>query len=313
VSGSAGYGDVADVAAIPRVYRSPPIPPIVPRRVGQAPRALAKLPRMRVVDLDRDMSDVIPTGMSPDSEFLFARMTEATLAATCAGPGRRVLDVASGFGQDSMALAQRGARVVGIEPSLRMTAMARLLAAEGQEPDAARPLWVGGWADALPFDDACFDAVFCKGAMDHFDQPAIAIREMARVTQSDGRVVLAIANFDSLSCRTTRMVDAIREDGLGWSPLRSRRGYDTPSDHFTRYELDLMREQASEHLRIERLLGVSIGWGMPGWATLAARLPAPIARALLRGLDACARQWPTLADVIVVVGRPRRASTASAS
>jgi SAM-dependent methyltransferase len=279
----------------------------------QASGALAKLRWMRVVDLDRDMSDVIPTGMSPDSEFLFARMTEATLEATCAGTGSRVLDVASGFGQDSMALAQQGARVIGAEPSLRMTAMARLLAAEGQQPGASLPLWVGGWADALPFEDACFDAVFCKGAMDHFDQPATAIREMARVTRSDGRVVLAIANFDSLSCRITRMIDALREDWLGWPPLRGRRGYDTPSDHFTRYELDLMREQASEHLRIERVLGVSIGWGMPGWAMLVSRLPVPIARVLLRGLDACARQRPTLSDVIVVVGRPRRPRTASSS
>lgn len=271
------------------------------------------LRRMRVVDLDRDMSDVIPTGMSPDSEFLFARMTETTLEATCAGAGRRVLDVASGFGQDSMALARQGARVVGAEPSLRMTAMARLLAAEDRQPGALLPLWVGGWADALPFEDACFDAVFCKGAMDHFDQPVTAIREMARVTRSDGRVVLAIANFDSLSCRMTRMIDGLCEDWLGWPPLRGRRGYDTPSDHFTRYELDLMREQASEYLRIERVLGVSIGWGMPGWATLVSRLPAPIARMLLRGLDACARQRPTLADVIVVVGRPRRPRTASSS
>ncbi len=77
---------------------------------------------MRVVDLDRDMSDVIPTGISPDSEFLFARMTEVTLDATCSGQGRMVLDVASGVGQDSVALSQRGARVIGAEPSARMGA-----------------------------------------------------------------------------------------------------------------------------------------------------------------------------------------------
>ena len=71
---------------------------------------------MRVVDLDRDMRDVIPTGTSRDSEFLFQRMTDATLAQARAAPGRRVLDVASGFGQDAEALAARGAWVVGAEP-----------------------------------------------------------------------------------------------------------------------------------------------------------------------------------------------------
>ena len=47
---------------------------------------------MRVVDLDRDMRDVVPTGSTRDSEFLFARMTERTLRLAAAGPGRRILD-----------------------------------------------------------------------------------------------------------------------------------------------------------------------------------------------------------------------------
>lgn len=260
---------------------------------------------MRVVDLDRDMSDVIPTGMSPDSEFLFARMTEATLLATCADPGRWVLDVASGFGQDSIALSRGGARVIGAEPSGRMTAMAQILGNENLAGGQPTPDWVRGWADALPFEDESFDAAFCKGAMDHFDDPEAAIAEMARVTKRDGRVVLAIANFDSLACRVTRAIDEFREDWLGWGPMRRRRGYDTPSDHFTRYEVALMKEQAAKHIEIERLEGVSIGWGMPGWATLACHLPRPLVDLLLKGLDGLARQFPTLADVIVVVGRPR--------
>ena len=101
---------------------------------------------MRVVDLDRDMSDVIPTGLTPDSEFLFEQMTQITLDSTRAGPGSRVLDVASGVGQDSLALAARGASVIGAEPSRRMTGMAQLFVAEREEP---HPLWVRGWADHL--------------------------------------------------------------------------------------------------------------------------------------------------------------------
>ncbi|HEB88314.1 MAG TPA: methyltransferase domain-containing protein [Deltaproteobacteria bacterium] len=272
-----------------------------------------RLGRMRVVDLDRDMSDVIPTGMSPDSEFLFERMTEVTLKATCADPGRWILDVASGVGQDSVALARQGARVVGAEPSARMTAMAEAFGSAHLDADLRRPTWVRGWADALPFEDDAFDAAFCKGAMDHFDDPEAAVSEMARVTRRDGRVVLAIANFDSLACRVTRAIDLFRQDWLGLGPLRGRRGYDTPSDHFTRYELDLMKEQARRHVEIETVQGVSIGWGLPGWATLVCHLPRPLARWLLRGLDALARQWPTLADVIVVVGRPRRDSATTSA
>ena len=97
---------------------------------------------MRVVDLDRDMSDVIPTGMSRDSEFLFDRMTEATLEAAMLGPNPRVLDVASGVGQDTISMALRGARAIGAEPSRRMIGMSRMLAEEkskSQQTDVAMP------------------------------------------------------------------------------------------------------------------------------------------------------------------------------
>lgn len=291
---------------------------------------------MRVVDLDRDMTDVIPTGMSPDSEFLFERMTDVTLDFTCAGHGRCVLDVGSGVGQDSIALVRKGARVVGVEPSARMIAMAEIFRAENISENSSEinvkknaksnaknsakgapaPNWIRGWADALPFGAGRFDAAFCKGALDHFDTPEAAIAEMARVTKRDGRVVLAIANFDSLACRVTRAVDEFRQDWLNLGPIRERRGYDSPSDHFTRYELDLMKEQASRYLDIETLQGVSMGWGVPGWAAVVRYLPRSMAWKLMRGLDFLARQWPTLSDVIILVGRPRRdgleASTTSA-
>ena len=260
---------------------------------------------MRVVDLDRDMSDVIPTNLARDSEFLFARMTEVTLRSTRPAQGRRVLDVGSGVGQDSVALAREGARVIGAEPSARMTAMAQMFQSSPLPNGLRGPSWVSGWADALPFADASFDASFCKGALDHFDDPETAIAEMARVTRSSGLVVLAIANFDSLACRVARAVDRVREDWLAVAPLRRRRGYDTPSDHFTRYELDLMCEQASRAVEIERVIGISLGWGMPGWTGLLRRLPFPLARGLLGAADRLARLFPGLADVIVLVGRPR--------
>ncbi len=264
---------------------------------------------MRVVDLDRDMSDVIPTGLTPDSEFLFDRMTRVTLDRTEARAGRRVLDVASGVGQDAIALAARGADVVGVEPSSRMTGMAMLFAADKTGP---MPRFVRGWSDRLPFPSDSFDGAFCKGAMDHFDTPEEAIAEMARVTREGGHVVLAIANFESLACRVGRALDQLREDWLGRPPLRARRGYDAPSDHFTRYEPELIREQAEKSLVVDRFEGVSLGWGMPGWSKLTARLPGPIARLAVRALDLLARQWPSLADVIVLSGRPRREASTSA-
>lgn len=263
---------------------------------------------MRVVDLDRDMSDVIPTGMSRDSEFLFERMTLGTIDAAIPTPGRRVLDVASGVGQDTIAMAMRGATAFGAEPSQRMIGMARMFA---EEKEIEMPSWVQCWGDHLPFATGSFDACICKGALDHFDRPEEAIAEMARVTALDGQVVLAIANFDSLSCRVGRAVDDFREDVLRMPVIRDRRGYDAPSDHFTRYEVDLIREQASRHLIIDEFLGISCAWGLPGWAGLLERMPEFVANGCVQALDRLARLAPVLADVVILTGRPRRPASTS--
>lgn len=264
---------------------------------------------MRVVDLDRDMTDVIPTGTTRDSAYLFARMTDLSLACATPAPGGRVLDVASGFGQDALALAARGARVVGAEPSARMTGWARLQGAGGA---GNVPHWVRGWGDALPFASGCFDAVLCKGALDHFDRPDLAIAEMARVAKPAGRVVLAIANFESLACRTARALDDLREGWLGRAAARGRRHYDVPADHFTRYDLPLMREQAERSLELETALGISLAWGLPAWTRAVERLPQAAADLALRGVDWLARRAPAYADVVVLCGRPRRAASSSA-
>jgi SAM-dependent methyltransferase len=263
---------------------------------------------MRVADLDRDMSDVIPTGTTRDSSFLFDRMTEVTLSLAGPEPGRRILDVASGFGQDAIAMARRGATVVGVEPSQRMSAWARLKSAEEEGPI---PRWVRGWSDALPFATGSFDASLCKGALDHFDRPEQAIAEMARVTSSEGWVVLAIANFESLACRVARFSDGIREGWLGRTPPRGRRHYDVPADHMTRYELGLMEEQASRSLDLEVVEGVSLAWGLPAWTRSVDHLPRGLSDLALHCLDWLARRLPSMADVVVLAGRPRRRSSST--
>jgi SAM-dependent methyltransferase len=179
------------------------------------------------------------------------------------------------------------------------------------ELGGARPLHLRAWSDALPFATGSFDAVICKGAIDHFDQPARALAEMARVTSREGRVVLAIANFDSLSCRVARSADRVREEWLARDLPRGRRHYDVPHDHFTRYELSLMREQAQAHLELEVVEGISLAWGLPAWSRVLGRLPGVAAQAALAGLDGLAGWLPSLADVVVLAGRPRRAASAS--
>jgi hypothetical protein len=84
-----------------------------------------------------------------------------------------------------------------------------------------------------------------------------------------------------------------------------RRHHDVPSDHYTRYDPALAREQLARHVAIQSVVGVSLLWGVRSWARLLAALPPRVARALLEVADALARHVPAWADVIVLRGRAR--------
>ena len=99
---------------------------------------------------------------------------------------------------------------------------------------------------------------------------------------------------------------------LGRTLSRGRRHYDVPHDHFTRYALDLMREQAGEALELDCVEGISLAWGLPAWTRSVDRLPRSVSGGALQALDWLARRIPALADVIVLAGRPRRVAMASA-
>jgi hypothetical protein len=132
-------------------------------------------------------------------------------------------------------------------------------------------------------------------------------------------VVLAIANFDSLSCRGARALDDLREGWLGARVARGRRHYDVPHDHFTRYDLELMRDQAARHLELELVEGLSLAWGVAWWSRAVQRLPEGVAGAALSSLGWLAQRLPAFADVVLLAGRPKdqpvraaRSATASA-
>jgi len=259
---------------------------------------------MRLVDLDRDFSAMFPPGGQRDSEYLYARMAEVTYRALRASAGARVLDTAAGLGADSRARAAQGIYTVNAEPSRVMAGLAKMVADErGWKDKGDLVARVRSWAEALPFANGAFHASFCKGSLDHFDDPCSCIREMARVTRSDGRVVLAVANMDSLGCRISRWLDRYGERGRLRSP--GRRHYDAPADHLTRYQARLLRDHAARHIHIEEWTGVSLLWGTRGWSHLLRILPAPVAQLLLRASDRIARRFPSLADLIVVAGPPK--------
>ena len=102
--------------------------------------------------------------------------------------GKRVLDVATGAGHTAITFARAGANVAALDLTPEMLEVARELAAERLgEPAIA---FHEGPAEVLPFDDAEFDAVTCRIAAHHFQDPERFLAETQRVLARHGRLLL---------------------------------------------------------------------------------------------------------------------------
>jgi len=55
--------------------------------------------------------------------------------------------------------------------------------------------FINGEAERIPFPDGYFTRVFCTNALDHFEDPRVALREMRRVLSDDGYCVIAVDVF----------------------------------------------------------------------------------------------------------------------
>jgi len=118
------------------------------------------------------------------------RWRRRTVEALALGAAPSVLDLATGTGDLAFRIAARhaDARVIGLDPSSRMLAVAaqkaRVLGV------VARVSFERGEAGALPFAAATFDAVtIAFGIRNVADRPR-ALGEMARVTKQGGRIAV---------------------------------------------------------------------------------------------------------------------------
>lgn len=103
----------------------------------------------------------------------------------------RVLDVACGTGIVARRAASQvgtSGAVVGLDINEGMLAVAEKTAAD-IHPSIE---WRQGDATELPFSDERFDTVCCQQALQFFDDPVAAIREMRRVLAPGGRMVLSV-------------------------------------------------------------------------------------------------------------------------
>ena len=99
--------------------------------------------------------------------------------------GLAVLDVGTGTGRHALRLAARGARVTAIDFSDEMVAKAR--AKKGADRVRFENHDV---TERLPYPDGSFDRVLSALVLEHVPDVEAFLRELARVTRADGRIVV---------------------------------------------------------------------------------------------------------------------------
>ncbi|MBI5709285.1 MAG: methyltransferase domain-containing protein [Candidatus Eisenbacteria bacterium] len=101
-------------------------------------------------------------------------------------PGEHVLDVGCGSGNAALLAAERGARVTGVDPAIRLLEVARAQAAV-RGLDAR---FLEGEAASLPLEDGTADVVMSVFGVIFAPDACAATAEMARVAGPRGRILL---------------------------------------------------------------------------------------------------------------------------
>jgi SAM-dependent methyltransferase len=144
--------------------------------------------------------------------------------ATChLGPGSVFVDIGCGTGISSRLFADRGLRVIGIEPNAEMRARA---SAERRPAVEYRD----GRAESTGLPAAFADAVLAAQAF-HWFEPEAALREFHRILRPQGWVVLFWNTRDredpftrGYSEIVDRLPDSKRSDAVDFEPTNLTRG-----------------------------------------------------------------------------------------
>ncbi len=181
-------------------------------------------------------------------------------------PGDAVLDVGCGPGTDVFGLEEivgPAGRAAGVDVSATMIDQARSRAAVS----GSRAEFQAGSAESLPFPDATFDAVRIERVLIHAADPALAVREMARVTRPGGRILAiepdhqmsAIDATDGALCdRAFRGLSALMRNSRAGRQLKGlflAAGLSSVDFRFVPYVVTTWREFKAMHCDFGEELG----------------------------------------------------------
>jgi len=155
-------------------------------------------------EYDRQHADVL-SGKLAMSWGLW-RIPEAELQILGEVENRDILELGCGAARWSIALAQKGARPVGLDLSPRQLAHAQRLMAEA---GLAFPL-IEASAEAVPLPNATFDIVFCDWGAMTFSDPYRTVPEAARLLRPGGLFAFATSTPFYCVC-DDQQADVVRE------------------------------------------------------------------------------------------------------
>ncbi|MGA2285755.1 MAG: methyltransferase domain-containing protein [Dehalococcoidia bacterium] len=206
----------------------------------------------------------------------------------------RLLDVGCGLGMQAGRLALRGWKAYGIDASDQMMRLGQYRFYQVHK----KVRFTRGIAEALPFRSASFDVVMCQGAMDHFADRDLFVSEVARVLKPGGYLIVALANYESISCRIGKAMHNVSRAFHVETPRRYQ-FWRIPADHTFVGSYRLLTGIGNRRLRLARVSGVSMFLFLPPWRELLDALPLRASAAVFRVVDRLAARLPSAADVVV--------------
>jgi len=142
-------------------------------------------------------------------------LASGVLEWLAAQPGERILDLGCGDGRLTQRIAVSGALVTGVDASPQMVASARSREVEAEQ---AR-------AEALPYPDASFDAVFSNAALHWVRDQDAMLAEVHRVLKPGGRFVAEMGGQGNIAAIRVALMAVLarhgypdREDGVNYYP-----------------------------------------------------------------------------------------------
>lgn len=115
--------------------------------------------------------------------------------------GKKILDIGCGDGVDLALFGRKGAQVFGIDPSTEFIKKAQLNNPSG--------VFKEGTGESLPCEDAMFDIVTSKWAIQTSTNVPAIIKEMARVLKKDGTLIYLTKH------PIIQFIQKIRDNGHG--------------------------------------------------------------------------------------------------